>query len=308
MGKIAYVFPGQGAQTVGMGKDLYESYASARQIFDQADETLGFSLSELCFAGDEEELTKTQNAQPALLTMSMACLAAVREEKGEAFPVASYTAGHSLGEYSALCASGVFDFPTALKLARKRGELMGAAGDVRPGAMAAVIGAKDEVVEKACEENGVYVANYNCPGQVAISGDADKIVAARKVLRKMKDQGVKLVMPLQVSGAFHSPLMEPAAAGLNQALDQTTFANPQIPVIGNTKAQVITTSDGVKEELKNQLCNAVQWTKTVQAMIADGVDTFIEIGSGTVLAGLIKRIDSNVKIINVGDVEAVKNF
>ena len=308
MGKIAYVFPGQGAQHPGMGKDLYDTYTSAREVYETADEVLGFPLSELCFEGDEAELTETQNAQPALLVTSMACLVAAREGLDGAFPNADYMAGHSLGEYSALCAASSLEFAEAITLARRRGELMAEAGRARPGTMAAVIGAPDEAVAEAARENGVYVANYNCPGQVAISGDAETMETAVKNIKGMRDKGVKLVLPLQVSGAFHSPLMAPAAAGLEEALDRAEIFDPRTPVVGNTAAQVIGTADGVREELEAQLTSSVQWTKTVQAMVADGVDTFVEIGAGTVLKGLIARIDPGVRVINVGNVEDTRNF
>lgn len=303
MGKAAYLFPGQGSQTVGMGKDLYESSPAAKAVFDAADEALGFPLTNLIFEGPAEELTQTINAQPALLTMSIAVLRAMEEKLGDAMPEASFMAGHSLGEYTALCAAGVFDFETAVKLARERGRLMQEAGSVVQGSMAAVIGLPNETVAAVCEENGIWPANYNCPGQVAISGEKDKVKAARK---QMKAAGAKLVLPLQVSGAFHTPLMQPAAEGLKAALDEVEPLDPKTAVIGNTRAQQITAGSEVKEELITQLTSCVQWTDSVQAMAEQGVDTFIEIGAGTVLTGLVRRICPEAIRINVGSVQEIE--
>ena len=303
MGKTAFLFPGQGSQTVGMGKELYDSSPAAKAVFDAADAALGFPLTTLMFEGPEAELTQTINAQPALLTMSIAVLRAMEEQLGDQMPQADYMAGHSLGEYTAFCAAGTFDFGTAVKLARERGRLMQEAGSVVQGSMAAVIGLPDETVASVCAENGIWPANYNCPGQVAISGEKDKVKAARK---QMKAAGAKLVMPLQVSGAFHTPLMQPAAEGLKAALDAVDPLDPKVPVIGNTKAQKILSGSAVKDELFTQLTSCVQWTDSVLAMTAEGVDTFIEIGAGTVLTGLVKRICPEAARINVGTLEEIR--
>lgn len=293
MGKIAYVFPGQGSQYAGMGLDLYQQSPAARDIFDEADEVLGFPLSKLCFEGPEEELTKTVNAQPALLTMSVACLAAAKEK----LPKADFAAGHSLGEYSALTAAGAMPFANALKLSRERGRLMFEAGQQVAGAMSAVIGMAAEPLQAVCEENGVYIANYNCPGQIVISGEPDKVRAAGKAARK---NGAKLAIPLAVSGAFHCPLMRPAAEQLAPQIDAAPVSAPQILVIGNVQAQPLTTAEEIKQELKDQICSCVQWEGIVRYLLDQGVDTFIEIGPGEVLTGLLKRIAPEAKHINIG--------
>lgn len=299
MGKIAYVFPGQGSQYAGMGLDLYQNIPAAKAVFDEADEVLGFPLSKLCFEGPEGELTKTVNAQPALLAMSVACLAAK-----EKLPKADFAAGHSLGEYSALAAAGAMPFADALKLSRERGRLMFEAGQQAAGAMSAVIGMAAEPLQAVCEENGVYIANYNCPGQIVISGEPDKVRAAGKAARK---NGAKLAIPLAVSGAFHCPLMRPAAEQLAPQIDAAAVSAPQIPVIGNVQAQPLTTAEEIKQELMDQICSCVQWEGIVRYLLSQGVDTFIEIGPGEVLTGLLKRIAPEAKHINIGklsDLEA----
>jgi [acyl-carrier-protein] S-malonyltransferase len=300
--KIAYVFPGQGAQWVGMGRDLYQGFPSAKAVFDQADESLDFPLSKLCFDGPEDELLQTVNAQPAIVTVSFACLQAMRETS-QLEP--AFVAGHSLGEYTALAAASVLDFAATVYLARERGRLMHEAGQMTPGGMAAVIGLDEAVLSELCTESGARIANINCPGQIVISGAEDKLA---KAMELAKAGGAHRVIPLQVSGAFHTSLMQPAVDGMAEIIAKLSFNQPTIPIIGNTTAQPLTTAEAVKEELLKQLCNCVLWQRSVEYMLGDGVSSFIELGPGRVLAGLIKRIDRDVNIINIGDAEAVKNI
>lgn len=302
--KAAYVFPGQGSQGVGMGHDLYQDFESAKAVFDQADEALGFAISRLCFDGPEDELRKTINAQPAIVTASFACLEACREA-GVDLPPPSFVAGHSLGEYTALAAAGALDFANTVYLARERGRLMHEAGQMTPGGMVAIIGLDEAPLNELCAETGAQVANLNCLGQTVISGAEENI---NKAVELAKDKGAHRAIPLQVSGAFHTPLMQPAVDGMAKIIAKLDFKDPTPPIIGNTIAQPLATAAAVKEELLYQLCNCVQWQPSVEYMIAHGVSTFIEIGPGKVLAGLIKRIDRDVKILNIGDVESVRNF
>lgn len=300
--KAAYVFPGQGSQAVGMGKDLYESFAPVRAIFDEADKALGYSLSKICFEGPEEELKQTLNAQPAILTVSYACFVAAKEANGGALPFPAYVAGHSLGEYTALAAGGVLDFATALKLARERGRLMQEAGTIRPGSMAAVLGMDESELNKICAETGVVIGNVNCPGQLVISGDKDKVAAAVALIQAGKGKAI----PLAVSAAFHSPLMAPAIPGMKAAFAASNFKRASVPVVANTTAVAVETPDAVKDELIAQISNCVQWQKSVEYMVAQGVSTFIEMGPGRVLTGCVKRISRDAKTINISDMKTVK--
>lgn len=301
--KVAYVFPGQGAQWVGMGRDLYHNFDSAKAVFEQADEALGFPISQLCFEGPEDELRQTINAQPAIVTISFACLEATRSMNA-GLPPASFVAGHSLGEYTALAAAGVLDFATTVYLARERGRLMHEAGQITPGGMVAIIGLDEPALADVCEQTGTHIANINCPGQIVISGAEDNLNQATDLA---KARGAYRAIPLQVSGAFHTTLMQPAVDGMAEIIATLSFAEPAIPIIGNTTAQPLTTAESIKQELLEQLCNCIQWQRSVEYMAGDGVSTFIELGPGRVLAGLIKRIDKNVKILNIGDAEAVNN-
>jgi len=305
-GKTAYVFPGQGAQKVGMGQDLYQRFASARAVFDQADHVLGFPLSRLCFEGPEEELKETINAQPALVTAGFACLEATREAGGTGvLPPAAFLAGHSLGEYTALTVAGVYDFPTAVRLARERGRLMHEAGQQCPGSMAAVLGMAENAVAAICEQTGTYIANINCPGQIVISGEAAKVDRAAELA---KERGASRVAALKVSGAFHTPLMQLALEGMSNLLPGMNFKNPATPVVANTTAAPLTAAGDVKKELLDQLCNCVQWQRSVEYMIAQGVTTFIELGPGKVLTGLIKRISGDVTLLNIGDLASLQGY
>lgn len=291
--KVALVFPGQGSQAVGMGADLYQSHPAARAVFQQADEALGFPISRLCFEGPEAALRETVNAQPAIMTVSVAYLRAAPER----LPAApAFVAGHSLGEYSALVAAGVLDFPEAVRLVRERGRLMHEAGQRRPGSMAAILGMDEAAVAAVCQESGAQMANLNLPDQTVISGTAPAVAAAQELA---KARGARRAVPLEVSGAFHSALMEPAVAGLAQAMAQLTFRDPQVPVVANGSARPLTTAAAVKEELLWQLAHPVMWHHSVSYMLSQGVSTFIEVGPGQVLSGLIRRLDKNVVVFHI---------
>ncbi|MBN1160923.1 MAG: ACP S-malonyltransferase [Dehalococcoidales bacterium] len=301
----AWVFPGQGSQSVGMCRDLYDKVKSAREVFEAADDTLGFSISRLCFEGPEDELRQTINAQPALVTAGYACLEAAREISGDKLPSPAFLAGHSLGEYTALTAAGVFDFRTAVRLARERGRLMHEAGQKRAGAMSAIIGLGEAKLAEICRKTDVIMANINCPGQIVISGAAENVARANDMATAA---GAIRAITLQVSGAFHSPLMQPAVDSMVKYLDATNFKTPEIPVIGNVTALPLATPEAVKDELKRQLLNPVLWQPGVEYMIKQGVNTFIEIGPGKVLTGLIKRINKEVVTQNIGDLAAIKSL
>ncbi|WP_429844585.1 ACP S-malonyltransferase [Brevibacillus sp. FIR094] len=306
MGKVAFVFPGQGSQFVGMGQVLSEQSEAARHIFEQADEALGFSLSGLCFAGPEEELKLTANAQPAILTASIAVMAALNEKLPDYKP--AFVAGHSLGEYSALVAAGALSFADAVKTVRARGEFMEEAVPAGQGAMAAVLNMDRAALHAVCEEvttsgHPVQLANMNCPGQIVISGSAEGVKLAGE---KAKEAGAKRVLPLNVSGPFHSSLMQPAADKLQVVLAGVTVQEATVPVVANVTARPVSEATIMVDQLVQQVSAPVLWEDSVQWMVEAGVTTFVEFGPGKVLAGLIKKIaPADTTIISVQDMDSL---
>jgi len=299
MAKTAFLFSGQGSQYIGMGKDLYDNNPSAKNVFDLADSVLGYSISELCFSGPKEELDLTENTQPAILSVSIAAYEALRAY-GKAPDI---VAGFSLGEYAALVASGVMDFREAVELVRNRGKYMQGAVPAGLGGMAAVLGLETEKVEEACLLSGsegiVRVANYNCPGQLVISGEKKALEAAT---RKVLEYGAKRVLPLQVSGPFHTPLMQPAAEKLKLELSGIELREPCYPIISNVTAEFISDSSEVAELLPRQVMSSVLWELSIRRMLSEGVETFVEIGPGSALRGFIRKIDRNARLFNVEDI------
>ena len=296
----AFLFPGQGSQSVGMGKDLAAVYPLARQTFEQADDLLGFSLSHLAWEGPEADLNDTVNTQPALLTHSVAILRCLQAMLPGLQP--AFVAGHSMGQLSALVAAGVLSFEAALKLARRRGELMKKAGQVSPGGMAAVLGSDIATLERLCAEAStpaevVQVANDNCPGQVVISGAAP---ALERLIQLAPQFGVRKIRPLAVSIAAHSPLMLNAQADFSQAVEDAPIADPLIPLIGNVSASPLTTAAEIRADLRMQLTSRVRWTESILAMQQRAVKTFLELGNGSVLTGLLKRIDDQLVGLALG--------
>jgi [acyl-carrier-protein] S-malonyltransferase len=291
--KTAYVFPGQGSQWTGMGQELYTNLHEARAVFEEADSVLGFPLSRLCFEGPEDVLRQTINAQPAIMTMSVAYLRTSPQLRDR--PQPSFVAGHSLGEYTALVAAGTLSFAEAVRLARERGRLMQEAGDKASGGMLAIIGLDEATVRSVCQATGMEIANINCPSQIAVSGPSQALEEAAQLA---KEKGAQRVVALQVSGAFHSRLMQPAVEGMAQAVSNLDFQDAIVPIVANTTAQPMTSGSDLKAELLNQLCHPVLWQKSVEWMIGEGIVEFVEIGPGQVLTGLIKRISRDAKTIS----------
>ncbi len=328
--QVAFLFPGQGSQSVGMGADAFESSAAARRVFNTFDDALGFSLSSLCFSGPEATLRSTINAQPAIVAVSLAYLAALQEalapsDSSWSSPLSPrYTAGHSVGECAAFVASGALDLHSAAYLVRERGRLMHEEEEACPGGMAAIIGLDDEILQQICQEvsqreqaqvdagtveedhpgrGAVVVANYNAPGQIVLSGEQHALAAATALA---KERGAKRVIPLAVSGAFHSPVMAPASSRLAQSIASIELHDASIPIISNITATPLTEARVLRDELSRQIAASVQWTQTITYLNSVGVTLFFEIGPGQALAGMIKRIVKGATILNVGSMTQVE--
>ena len=305
MAKIAYIFPGQGSQAVGMGKDLFDNSAAARAVFEEADEALGIKLSEMCFAGNEADLQLTANTQPAILTASVAAYRAM-EEAGA--PAPDFAAGHSLGEYSALVAAGVLDFADAVQIVRKRGTYMQEAVPIGVGAMAAILGSDLDAIEESCDEAAqdqiCSPANINSPTQVVIAGNVEAVDRACEIL---KGKGAKRAIKLNVSAPFHCALMMPAQERLAADLDDNRYESFRLPVVHNVDAERNSDAARVAGLLTRQVSSPVRWLQSVETLAASGVDTFVEVGPGKVLTGLLRQIDREAKGLNVEDTGSLRN-
>jgi [acyl-carrier-protein] S-malonyltransferase len=300
---LAWVFPGQGSQEVGMGQDVFERYPEAHDLLRRADEILDMPLTRLCFEGPEEQLRQTENQQPAVVAVSLAYLAAARGKHEAVGGVPAYVAGHSLGEYSALIAAGVLSFEDGIRLVRERGRLMQVAGDTSPGTLAAVMGLDESALEEVCQEAGAEICNVNSANQIVIGGEHDAVSRAMDLARA---RGARKIVPLNVSAAFHSSLMRLAAIGMSEAVKPLQFRDPLVPIIANCTGAALSSGAAVKDELIRQVSTAVQWRRSVVSMVEAGVSTFVEIGPGRVLSGLIRQIDRSVQLFNIGKADDIE--
>jgi len=298
----AWVFPGQGSQQVGSGRDLYEAYPAARSLLDEADAILGYPLTRLCFEGPEESLQQTVHAQPAIMVVSLACLAVARAE-GALTGRPAFLAGHSLGQYTALVAAGALPFADGLRLVHERGRLMQEAGERVPGTMAAVMGLPEDKVAAICQESGAELCNLNSPRQAVIGGPLEAVERAIELARA---RGARHLARLNVSGAFHTSLMGPTVDGMARAIAGVPLIEARVPVIANSSAEPVVAADAIRGELLRQLCRPVLWQRSVEYMVAQGVTAFVEIGPGRVLTSLIRRIDGGVTVRNIGDVPSIR--
>jgi [acyl-carrier-protein] S-malonyltransferase len=317
MSKTALLFAGQGAQVVGMGKDLAEKFLSAKTWFDRANAALGYDLASICFNGPEADLTKTENAQPGIFLVSWVCFELLKERVGVQASACSAadtlkrelqlkfdaTAGLSLGEFTALTAAGAMSFEDGLRVVRQRGKFMQEACDVTKGGMAAIIGLDEAPTREVCAEAGVVLANLNCPGQFVISGEAEKIAKACELA---KAKGAKRALPLPVAGAYHSPLMASAQPKLGAELAKVNLVSPVVPVISNVTAQAHGGATEISARLVEQVCASVRWEESMRALLAQGYTRFIELGPGTALSGFMKRIDKTAQMLNVADVASLE--
>ena len=304
--EVAYLFPGQGAQAVGMGKELYESSAAARDVFDQIDEALGRSLTGVMFEGPEDDLKETINAQPGIMAVSLACVKAMEDELDmDEMPQPVVIAGHSLGEYTALAVGGVLSVDQTALLVQERGRLMQEACDQNPGTMAAVIGLDRIALQEVARETGVWISNVNTGEQIVISGER---MAVARAMDLCSARGASKVIGLRVGGAFHSGLMEPARAGLMEAIGDMDFSDSNVPIVANCTGKPMTKAEDIKQELLSQVCNTVQWKDTIDYMVGSGVNRFLEIGPGRALSGMVKRINRRANISNVADLASILNL